>query len=45
MKHFRLSFESPTRNNRDLIILTLRCFSAKNYLVNSRIIHSLDGIL
>lgn len=36
--HFRLT----SRNSRDLLLLSIKCFAIKNFLINSKIINSLE---
>lgn len=38
----RIHFKTQSRNQRDLILLTLKCFATKNYLINSKIISNID---
>ena len=32
-----ITFQLASRNSRDIIILILKCFSAKNFMINSRV--------
>ena len=38
----RMNFKANSRNQRDLLLLTIKCFATKNYLVHSKIIHNID---
>lgn len=40
----RVQFEFVSKNSRDLVFLAMKIFSAKNYLIDSKIINSLDEI-
>lgn len=39
----RLSLKMASRISRDLLLLSLKCFSIKNYLTNSKILSSLEN--
>ena len=40
-KPHRLQLQSLTRQNRDLVVLTLRCLAARKYLINSKTLQDL----
>ena len=41
-RNIRLCLKMVSRNSRDLVMLSMRCFAAKNYLINSKLISNLE---